>query len=131
MMKVETMAPVPAVLTQTLPEKIAAALAELVISGHYQPSERLIESALVKGFNVSHGPVRDALRILQNSGLVTIHPYRGAQVTELTVREVKGNNPLRITIDKFLRVPTNFHFFDKSNIYIITKFTTIRTFCPF
>lgn len=89
MIKVETMAPVPAVLTQTLPEKIAAELAEHVISGRYQAGERLIESALVKSFNVSHGPVRDALRILQNSGLVTIHPYRGAQVTELTVREVK------------------------------------------
>jgi DNA-binding GntR family transcriptional regulator len=76
-------------LTHTLPEKIAAALAERVTLGRYQPGERLIESELVKSFNVSHGPVRDALRILQNCGLVTIHSYRGAQVTELSVREVK------------------------------------------
>ncbi|MPZ47470.1 MAG: FCD domain-containing protein [Betaproteobacteria bacterium] len=77
------------VLAQTLPEKIAAAVANRVVSGEYQAGERLIESILVKSFNVSHGPIRDALRILQNSGLVTIHPYRGAQVTELSVREVK------------------------------------------
>ena len=29
------------------------------------------------------GPVRDALKILQNAGLVTIHPYRGAQVVRI------------------------------------------------
>lgn len=78
-----------ALLSQTLPEKIAAALAERVISGEYAPGARLIEAVLVKEFGVSHGPVRDALRILQASGLVTIHPYRGAEVTTLSVREVK------------------------------------------
>jgi len=73
---------------QTLPEKIAEVLSTRVIEGRYHPGERLIESGLTREFGVSHGPVRDALRILQNCGLVTIHPYRGAQVTELSVREV-------------------------------------------
>ncbi len=76
-------------LPQTLPEKIAAALAEGIVSGRYEPGERLVEAVLVKEFGVSHGPVRDALRILQGSGLVLIHPYRGAQVSALSVREVK------------------------------------------
>jgi DNA-binding GntR family transcriptional regulator len=76
-------------LSQTLPEKIAAALAEGIVSGRYPAGARLVEAVLVKEYGVSHGPVRDALRILQNSGLVVIHPYRGAEVTELTVREVK------------------------------------------
>lgn len=75
-------------VSQTLPEKIAVALAEQVIEGRYAPGERLVEARLTKHFKVSHGPVRDALRILQNAGLVTIHPYRGAQVTELSVQEV-------------------------------------------
>lgn len=76
-------------VSQTLPERIAATLAERIIVGRYKAGERLIEAALVKDFKVSHGPVRDALRILQHAGLVTINPYRGAQVTELTVQEVK------------------------------------------
>lgn len=76
-------------LAQTLPEKIAEDLAQEIVIGHYAAGERLIEAALVKTFGVSHGPVRDALRILQSAGLVVIHPYRGAQVTTLTVREVK------------------------------------------
>jgi len=76
-------------VSQTLPEKIAASLADGVITGRYPPGARLVEAVLVKEYGVSHGPIRDALRILQNAGLVTIHPYRGAEVTALSVREVK------------------------------------------
>jgi DNA-binding GntR family transcriptional regulator len=75
-------------LAQTLPEKIAATLAGRIVSGTYPAGARLVEAALVKEFSVSHGPVRDALRILQGSGLVIIHPYRGAEVSALSVREV-------------------------------------------
>lgn len=78
-----------AALSQTLPEKIASAIADGIVGGHYAPGERLIEAVLVKAFGVSHGPVRDALRVLQSAGLVVIHPYRGAQVSTLSVREVK------------------------------------------
>jgi DNA-binding GntR family transcriptional regulator len=38
--------------------------------------------------NLSHGPVRDALKLLQASGLVTISPFRGAYVTELSEQEL-------------------------------------------
>ncbi len=33
---------------------------------------------------------------------------------QLTVREVEGKNPIRITIDKWLRIPKDFHLFDGS-----------------
>ncbi|MGZ4048000.1 MAG: bifunctional diaminohydroxyphosphoribosylaminopyrimidine deaminase/5-amino-6-(5-phosphoribosylamino)uracil reductase RibD [Bacteroidia bacterium] len=33
---------------------------------------------------------------------------------QLTVREVKGKNPLRVTIDKWLRIPKHFNIFDKT-----------------
>ena len=75
--------------TRTLPERIAAAIADDIVSCRYAPGERLVEATLVKAYGVSHGPVRDALRILQASGLVQCLPYRGAQVTTLTVREVQ------------------------------------------
>ena len=73
---------------QTLPDRIAAAIAADIVAGRHAPGERLVEATLVKAYGVSHGPVRDALRVLQSSGLVQIHPYRGAQVTMLSVREV-------------------------------------------
>jgi diaminohydroxyphosphoribosylaminopyrimidine deaminase/5-amino-6-(5-phosphoribosylamino)uracil reductase len=43
---------------------------------------------------------------------------------QLTVREVKGKNPLRITIDKWLRIPKHFHLYDKSAPTLI--FTSLK-----
>ncbi len=82
--------PLPATdLARTLPEKITATLAERIVDGTYPPGSRLIEALLSKEFGLSHGPIRDALRSLQHAGLVTILPYRGAVVTDVTVRETR------------------------------------------
>jgi diaminohydroxyphosphoribosylaminopyrimidine deaminase/5-amino-6-(5-phosphoribosylamino)uracil reductase len=43
---------------------------------------------------------------------------------QLTVREVKGKNPLRMTVDKWLRIPKHFNLFDKSTPTLI--FTEIN-----
>jgi DNA-binding GntR family transcriptional regulator len=76
-------------LTRTLPDKVATTLAERIVDGSYPPGSRLIEALLSKEFGLSHGPIRDALRSLQHAGLVTILPYRGAVVTDVTVREIR------------------------------------------
>lgn len=74
---------------KVLPEQIAQTLSSRVIQGEYPPGYRLIEAELSREFRVSHGPIRDALKILQANGLVTIHAYRGAHITQLSVREVR------------------------------------------
>lgn len=76
-------------LAQTLPERLAETLSARITDGTYRPGERLTEGVLAKEFGVSHGPVRDALRMLERAGLVNILPYRGAQVAQLDVQEVK------------------------------------------
>ncbi len=76
-------------LNRTLPEKIAETLAERIIDGRHPPCSRLVEAVLSEEFGSSHGPVRDALRLLQSAGLVTILPYRGAVVTDVSVRETR------------------------------------------
>jgi len=89
---------VPNTSMKLLPEQIASQLSARVVHGVYEPGYRLIEAVLSKEFGVSHGPIRDALRILQNSGLVTIHSYRGAHVTELSVREVRDLYQVRAAL---------------------------------
>lgn len=74
---------------QKIPDRIAEVLRERVIDGRYAPGQRLTEAAIAAEFGVSHGPVRDALRLLEQSGLATILPYRGAQVTELSAEDLK------------------------------------------
>jgi DNA-binding GntR family transcriptional regulator len=78
-----------AALTMSLPEQIAAKLSERIVSGGYEPGQRIMEQALAAEFAVSRGPVREALRILERDGLVTILARRGALVTNLEIAEVK------------------------------------------
>lgn len=60
----------PSKLTCMLPEQIANKLAEGIIRGIYVPGQHLQETALAKTFGVSRGPIRDALRILEQERLV-------------------------------------------------------------
>jgi len=51
-----------------------------IVHGHYRPGERLLELKLAAEFGTSQVPVREALRDLEMSGLVTIKPRRGSFV---------------------------------------------------
>lgn len=75
-------------LTQSLPEQISARLSERIVSGAYAPGQRIMEQAVAAEFEVSRGPVREALRLLEKDGLVMILARRGAQVTNPTIEEV-------------------------------------------
>ncbi len=72
----------------SLPEQIAQRLSQEILAGVYPPGGRIPEQRLSEQFQVSRGPVREALRILEHEGVVEILPRRGAQVTSLTVKEV-------------------------------------------
>jgi DNA-binding GntR family transcriptional regulator len=76
-------------LTQSLPEQIAVRLSQRIVTGTYAPGQRIMEQSVAAEFAVSRGPVREALRLLEKDGLVTILPRRGAQVTNLSIAEVK------------------------------------------
>ena len=74
--------------TLSLAEQIAEQVGETILREGLRPGESITEQSLSDQFSVSRGPIRDALRILEKEGLVEIVPRRGAQVTQLTTREV-------------------------------------------
>jgi DNA-binding GntR family transcriptional regulator len=88
-----------AALTMSLPDQIAARLTERVVSGIYAPGRRIMEQALAAEFSVSRGPVREALRILERDGLVTLLPRRGAIVTNLSITELKEIFDIRANLN--------------------------------
>ena len=86
-------------LTQSLPEQIAAQISQRIVSGAYGPGQRILEQAIAAEFAVSRGPVREALRLLEKDGLVTILARRGAQVTNLSVDEVREIFDIRAVLN--------------------------------
>lgn len=94
-----TRLPETAPLTQSLPEQIAARLSERIVGGTYAPGQRIMEQAVAAEFAVSRGPVRETLRLLEKDGLVTILPRRGAQVTNLSIAEVREIFDIRAVLN--------------------------------
>ena len=86
-------------LTQSLSEQIAAQLSERIVTELYAPGQRIMEQAIAAEFAVSRGPVREALRLLERDGLVTILPRRGAQITNLSSAEVKEIFDIRAVLN--------------------------------
>ncbi|HEX6017631.1 MAG TPA: GntR family transcriptional regulator [Burkholderiaceae bacterium] len=72
----------------TLPEQIAERITLAILNGDYGPGDRILEIEHAEQFHVSRGPIREALRILEKSGVVTIQAQRGAHVTRLAAKEV-------------------------------------------
>jgi DNA-binding GntR family transcriptional regulator len=71
----------------TLAEQLAESISEDILLEKYQDDQKLVEQDVSEAFQVSRGPVRDAFRILESNGLVTILPRRGTRVTRLTIEE--------------------------------------------
>jgi len=80
-------------------ETIAAALEQEILGGEIRPGTELIQADLAGRFAVSRIPVRDALRRLAASGLVTITPNRGARVIRLTSDDVREIYDLRSLLE--------------------------------
>jgi len=82
----------------SLPEQIAAQINEAILGGLYVPGDPVREQDIATKFGVSRGPVREALRILEQDGVVQILPNRGASVTRLSIREVRDIFEIRAAL---------------------------------
>lgn len=56
-------------------------LRDAIVTGRLQPGDRIVERRLCDELGVSRTPVREALKLLELDGLVTISRHRGAEVT--------------------------------------------------
>ena len=83
----------------TLAAQAADAIRGLIAAGHVAGGDRLVESRLAEQLGVSRGPVRDALRLLTQEGLVRDEPRRGTFVVRLTEQDVIDIYDLRIAVE--------------------------------
>jgi len=72
-----------------------------ILRGAIQPGERLVEEQLTRRFGVSRAPVREALRLLGQQGLVEHLPRRGVRVAELSAQDMAELFGLRDALERF------------------------------
>ena len=79
----------------TAKEKIHRDIRRGIITGHLRPGERLAIQELAHKYGISVSPVRDALQMLAQEGLITIKPRSGYFVTRLTLKQLRDMLALR------------------------------------
>ena len=63
-------------------------LRDAILTGKLVPGERLMENQLADKLGVSRTPVREALRMLELENLVELVPRKGAQVLDMSEKDV-------------------------------------------
>ena len=84
---------------KTLAGWAVAQLRDLVVFGQLPAGSRLYEGELAMRMGISRTPVREAIRQLEQEGLVTLHPNRETVVTEFTADDVREIYQLRAAVE--------------------------------
>jgi DNA-binding GntR family transcriptional regulator len=73
----------------SLQERTYQSLRTALLDGKYLPGERMYEGAIAEALGVSRNPVREAVRRLQQDGLVDVRPHYGIYVARIPSDEIE------------------------------------------
>ena len=83
-----------------LSEQIKEELLDDILSGKYEPGDRMVESQIAREMGVSQSPVREALRDLVAMKFVELLPHKGARVRRVEPREIVEIYPVRAALEE-------------------------------
>jgi DNA-binding GntR family transcriptional regulator len=86
---------------ETLTDAVIRHIREAVVRGDLPPGSALPEVQLATQMQTSRGTVREALRALQDLGLIEIQPHRGAFVTDMSIRRAREVLALRAVVEGY------------------------------
>ena len=89
------MTPAAVARPHTTQEHAVAWLRRAIVDGELRPGGRVTQEDVAARIGVSVGPVREALRVLEQEGQLTYRPRRGYFVTELRMADLREIYELR------------------------------------
>src|SRR5258708_22485933 len=90
------------VQSTSLPALVQIEIERLILRGDLAIGQRINESELATRFGTSRGPVREALRALEESRLVRSEKNRGVFVREISVAEADEIYDVREALDQLI-----------------------------
>jgi DNA-binding GntR family transcriptional regulator len=99
----------------TLQQEAVIQLKKLIILGEIKLGERINEVELSNSLNMSRGPIRESLRILNQEGLVSYYPRRGMFVTELEKGDINEIYNIRCSLEKSA-IELGFHLHNEETV---------------
>ncbi len=86
-------------IPDVLARELARFLHDQIVYGDIAPGSRLIEEDIVRRYNVSRSPVREAFRFLEQDGLLVRDRRRGVRVGALSVTDLDEIYACRIPLE--------------------------------
>jgi len=86
---------------RTTPGSVALVIRNAILEGRLKPGSQLRETHLAADLGVSRAPLREALGLLAEEGLVDKIPYRGAFVAEVTQESIAEIASLRKRLEPY------------------------------
>jgi DNA-binding GntR family transcriptional regulator len=80
-------------------DEIKERLREAIVTGQLRPGQRIVETEVARTFGISQVPVREALRGLEEEGLVRSVKYKGTYVADFELKEVYHTFLLRTQVE--------------------------------
>ncbi|NUP37084.1 MAG: GntR family transcriptional regulator [Streptomyces sp.] len=80
-------------------EAVLDSIRRAILSGELKPGQALVEAELAERLQVSKTPVREALKTLAGSGLVTTSAYKGAVVREVDRSHARCVYDMRLLLE--------------------------------
>jgi DNA-binding GntR family transcriptional regulator len=96
----QSAAPARSVRRTVLREEVKSVLLERILSGYYEPGDRLVEIRIAQELGVSQAPVREALRDLESVRFVESAPFRGARVRQGSDEDLMEVYPIRGALEE-------------------------------
>jgi DNA-binding GntR family transcriptional regulator len=87
-------------LPATLVELAGNRLRDAILSGALEPGDKIVEEQLCADFGISRAPLREALRLLAQQGLVEHLPRRGSRVTDWSPEDIRQLFELRGVLER-------------------------------
>jgi DNA-binding GntR family transcriptional regulator len=84
---------------RTLYHEAVEELRGAILRGAFRPGERLREQELARLLGLSRGPVREAIRQLEQEGIVTAEPHVGVSVVAFAAEEIRDAFAIREFIE--------------------------------
>jgi DNA-binding GntR family transcriptional regulator len=86
---------------QSLTDAVVMYVRDAVIHGELAPGQQLSEAQLAQTLGTSRGTVREAMRVLENLGLVSRSAHRGPVVTLITPQRAREIYTLRDLLESY------------------------------
>ena len=89
------------VQSNSLPALVQKELERMILAGELAAGAKLNEASVADTLGVSRGPVREAFRALEESGLVRLEKNRGVFVRQISVAEANEIYEVRAALDEW------------------------------